>query len=668
MQQKIDQTQQKMIERRQCPSRLRRRRALFIIRASALLMMCLCLIESSSSIIAFQPPLAHRRKAADARWPSTTSLSTRVRLSSTTAIQMSGGTPIDQDDRPPQLLEDNEHAEHEPKKSLLQKISDKVGKIDETRIISTPEYLNGDVPKLFSNLHYKTQINENGTEIITVATQSNAANVISSSALLCGTALGCGLLNLPIAISSAGYLPSTIATLVAWGYMTISALLTSELLINRYGETGKVRNVGLLELYNSYLGEVGGKLAGIGFLIVSYLVLGVYLSEGGDQLMRLLEMSSSVGGSSILSDSTEAIVGSKVPLCPIFINDSFLARTVFVATMGTFLSTAEIFNTVQKSMTHIFVPLTLVAFMGALVVGLPTADFGALLASENQHPEVVLNAFPLLFMSWTYHGVVPRVVYDLEGDKDKITKAIVLGSTTALVVYLTWNAMILGNALDGTPNASSAAALMGTIQESSTVVLGDILSVAGHGVPSAIESAAAVAEKSAVSLDTLRFKPLLQSSITIVSELAVITSLIGVILGFVNEFNDAIGWEDTSKPYGPREDNKKWKVALLTLFPPAIVSICLGYYSDQYDINNYQIIDYTGIFGSSVLFLILPALMAWQNRYGTDEPPRPLTVRPMVPLGKISLSSLYKAAGTLIVEQGLEKIGVFAFVKDHLHL
>ena len=631
-------------------------------------MMCLCLIESSSSIIAFQPPLAHRRKAADdARWPSTTSLSTRVRLSSTTAIQMSGGTPIDQDDRPPQLEDNNEH-EHEPKKSLLQKISDKVGKIDETRIISTPEYLNGDVPKLFSNLHYTTQINENGTEIITVATQSNAANVISSSALLCGTALGCGLLNLPIAISSAGYLPSTIATLVAWGYMTISALLTSELLINRYGETGKVRNVGLLELYNSYLGEVGGKLAGIGFLIVSYLVLGVYLSEGGDQLMRLLEMSSSVGGSSILSDSTEAIVGSKVPLCPIFINDSFLARTVFVATMGTFLSTAEIFNTVQKSMTHIFVPLTLVAFMGALVIGLPTSDFGALLASENQHPEVVLNAFPLLFMSWTYHGVVPRVVYDLEGDKDKITKAIVLGSTTALVIYLTWNAMILGNALDGTPNASSAAALMGTIQESSTVVLGDILSVAGHGVPSAIESAAAVAEKSAVSLDTLRFKPLLQSSITIVSELAVITSLIGVILGFVNEFNDAIGWEDTSKPYGPREDNKKWKVALLTLFPPAIVSICLGYYSDQYDINNYQIIDYTGIFGSSVLFLILPALMAWENRYGTDDPPRPLTVRPMVPLGKISLSSLYKAAGTLIVEQGLEKIGVFAFVKDHLHL
>ena len=69
-------------------------------------------------------------------------------------------------------------------------------------------------------------------------------------------------------------------------------------------------------------------------LIINYIVLGVYLSEGGDQLMRLLEMgSSSIGvdggsSSSILSESTtEAIVG-KVPLCPIFINDSFLARTV----------------------------------------------------------------------------------------------------------------------------------------------------------------------------------------------------------------------------------------------------------------------------------------------------------------------------------------------------
>ena len=318
-------------------------------------------------------------------------------------------------------------------KPLLQKLSDKVGKIDETRLISSESYLNGSEPSLFTNLEYTTKFNTNGTEIISVNSISHesSTNYISSAALLCGTALGCGLLNLPTAISTSGYLPTLVATLVAWVYMTISALLTSELLINRCGETGRVRNVGLLELYNSYLGNVGGKLAGFGFLIVSYLVLGVYLSEGGDQLMKLLQMSELDdildGGTIYMNAQLKASAWTGD--MSFFNTDAFVARSIFALGLGLFLSTADLFNTVQKSMTHLFVPLTLVAFLGAVYVGLPTTNFGALIASENQHPEVVLNSFPLLFMSWTYHGVVPRVVYDLEGDKNKITKAILLGKS-----------------------------------------------------------------------------------------------------------------------------------------------------------------------------------------------------------------------------------------------
>mmetsp|Transcript_11407 Transcript_11407/g.25046 ORF Transcript_11407/g.25046 Transcript_11407/m.25046 type:complete len:195 (-) Transcript_11407:70-654(-) len=184
------------------------------------------------------------------------------------------------------------------------------------------------------------------------------------------------------------------------------------------------------------------------------------------------------------------------------------------------------------------------------------------------------------------------------------------------------------------------------------------------GVQAAV--AAATATTAPPALDTLHFEtPLLQSSIAIVSELAVIISLIGVVLGFDNEFNDAMETLPSTF-YGPKEDNK-WKVALLTLLPPATASMALGYYSGYYDINNYEIIDYTGIFGSSILFLILPALMAWQSRYAEEDRPRPLTVRPMVPLGKVVLGSLYKAAGTLLVEQGLDKLGVFEFVKGLLN-
>ena len=230
--------------------------------------------------------------------------------------------------------------------------------------------------------------------------------------------------------------------------------------------------------------------------------------------------------------------------------------------------------------------------------------------------------------------------------------------------------MILGNVFgSGSADvvgsvASSVGSIATAIEKSSSVVLGDLLGDGGSSADIAATSNTAVP-----LLDTTHFTPLLQSSIAIVSELAVITSLIGVALGFVNEFNDAIGRmpSPSSSKFSPRsnDDETKWKVALLTLLPPAIVSVALGYFSGDTDVNNYQIIDYTGIFGSSILFLILPALMAWQNRYGDGDPPRPLTVRPMVPLGKIPLGSLYKAAGTLIVEQGLDKLGVFEFVKEH---
>ena len=38
----------------------------------------------------------------------------------------------------------------------------------------------------------------------------------------------------------------------------------------------------------------------------------------------------------------------------------------------------------------------------------------------------------------------------------------------------------------------------------------------------------------------------------------------------------------------------------------------------------------------------------------------------LVPFGKLSLGSMWKAAGTLIVEQGAEKLGFFEWFQDHV--
>jgi hypothetical protein len=348
---------------------------------------------------------------------------------------------------------------------LLRKIADKVGRIDESRMTSTPEYLSGSVPNLFSNIRYDvvsttttmTTTDDGGGRgggdavVVVSARRSTANGVLPSSALLCGTSLGCGLLFLPEATSSSGYVAGTVAALVAWAYMTISALLTSELLINGYGETGKASDAGLLGTYDRHLGKWGGRLAGVGFLVVSYLVVGVYLGEGGDRLSGLFADAMAAAATTATTAATDGggVVGNGIPATTATataavtvsaalggaggatIGPSPSGRAAFAVATCALLSAASGRDAVRSVLTTALVPATLLAFVVAVCVGLPTADLPSLVEPANQHPESFLDVFPLLFMGWTYHGVVPRVVYDLEGDKDKITRAIVLGEWCA---------------------------------------------------------------------------------------------------------------------------------------------------------------------------------------------------------------------------------------------
>ena len=106
------------------------------------------------------------------------------------------------------------------------------------------------------------------------------------------------------------------------------------------------------------------------------------------------------------------------------------------------------------------------------------------------------------------------------------------------------------------------------------------------------------------------------------------------------------------------EEFEKWKPALYALvFAPP-----LGLSLTNPDIF-YQALEYGGSFGVSTLFLVLPPLMVWKERYRDTE--KPLMTEPMVPFGKIPLASMWKISATLIVEQTAEQLGVFDFIQEH---
>ena len=95
-----------------------------------------------------------------------------------------------------------------------------------------------------SNISYK-KTDEDGN-IISQALHE-PGSVFGAAALVSGTTIGAGILALPTATAPSGLLPSSIALVIAWVYMTMSGLLIAELAINRIGETGNP-GVGLLEL------------------------------------------------------------------------------------------------------------------------------------------------------------------------------------------------------------------------------------------------------------------------------------------------------------------------------------------------------------------------------------------------------------------------------------
>jgi amino acid permease len=212
-------------------------------------------------------------------------------------------------------------------------------------------------------------------------------------------------------------------------------------------------------------------------------------------------------------------------------------------------------------------------------------------------------------MALGYQQVMPKVTSMLEGDKDKIITSVITGTAFPFVLFLLWNAITLGNAMS----------------ESGLLVAG-------------VDPVALLQSQGG----------LLGGLVSVFSTLVVA----GTLFNFSGLFVDNV--EDTAQIRIGR-----WRPALFagSLVPAALISA-----SDA--VNVCKLLDYAGAFSISILFLFLPSIMIWKERYGDDN--SPLTVKPMVPFGKLSLSSLWKVAATLFIEQGAEKLGLIEFIKNSI--
>ena len=121
------------------------------------------------------------------------------------------------------------------------------------------------------------------------------------------------------------------------------------------------------------------------------------------------------------------------------------------------------------------------------------------------------------------------------------------------------------------------------------------------------------------------------------SLLAVTTSLIGFSYGLTDFFADLF-WMDASLD----EDKERPAEQKATLYGLALVPpIAIATYAITEDPSLFfSVIDNAGTYGILVIFGLLPALMAWEQRYGADAEP---LVEDAVPGGRAGLAAIAEA-------------------------
>jgi tyrosine-specific transport protein len=462
------------------------------------------------------------------------------------------------------------------------------GSFNESRL-AFPEYASGAVPRLYSSLQYS--YNRDTKHNASTSALHAPGSVVSAVALITGTTVGAGILALPTATAAAGFLPSTLAMVAAWFLLTTSGLLLSELVLNRLGNTGKPTSTGLLTLYttSAVTTTVARKMSrepNWTHLTGTLSILSYFFYHYALMVAYLAQ-----GGVTIhqwLPPHADNSVGT-----------ASVGLTVVLA--------ATIYSTKKNHMQQINNALVVgvfAAFAATVLHGAQTAEyFPELVDPIHQHYDSILPALPVIFLAFVYQNIVPVIVKDLEGDRRKIAQAIVGGTTIPLFMFVAWNAVILAHVAPGT----------------------DISNI---NPVSLLQTSNGNNDDSILSLLVASF-----------SLLAITTSLIGFVYGLLDAWTDVIQLKESDGA------STRWKLPLfgLIFLPPLAFALA--------NPNVFQTaLEYGGAFGVSTLFMILPAILVWQERYGPDQSSELMTT-PLVPLGKIPLLALLVAAAIVIVEQ-----------------
>ncbi|MCL1035872.1 amino acid permease [Shewanella submarina] len=270
--------------------------------------------------------------------------------------------------------------------------------------------------------------------------------ILGSIAIVAGTAIGAGMLALPLATAALGFWQATVLMLVIWALATYTSLLMLE--INLKSGVGD----NLFVITGKLLGKKGQFIQSASFTCLLFALTAAYLT----------------GGSSLLSLKAQTLLNIEL--------SHTAAVLLFTGILGGFAAMGVAW--VDK-VSRLLFSLMVVALALVLLFLLPEVSPAQVMtqAVTDNPGNAWLAAIPVVFTSFGFHVCIATLVRYLDGDAKALRKVLLIGSTIPLACYILWLLVTLGT-LGGPAIHGLEGSLPKLVTALQAIVASDIISKA----------------------------------------------------------------------------------------------------------------------------------------------------------------------------------------------
>jgi len=360
----------------------------------------------------------------------------------------------------------------------------------------------------------------------------NTASLLSGALLVTGTAVGAGMLALPVATCLGGFVPACLIYLVCWLFMAATGLLFLEICL------WMPEDANIVSMASHLLGPGGKLISWVLYLFLFYCLMIAY----------------SAGGAGFISGLMNFATNLELP--------RLYGLVLFVVLFGLIVH----FGTRAVDRINVLLMVGLiVTYVAFVVIGWDHVEETRL--EPNNLWQGIL-AFPIVFTSFSYQGIIPSLTSYLHRNAKKVRFAIWVGTAIPFVIYIVWEFLILGivplNGAEGLLQAKKMGA--SAVEPLRYLIASPWVTNLGHAF----------------------------------AFFALTTSFLGVGLGLTDFLADGLKI--------PKKGLSRWALTLSVFIPPAIIA--------QANPTIFlTALTYAGGIGCALLLGLLPIVMVWVGRY-----------------------------------------------------